>query len=259
MTILVSDLGETVINKFKNGTFKLADFTVLPQKGVWRQFLDDHPWMLHWLEQRKQRKAAKRRLEEGFQPGPDPDFMELPPTIEQLAVDTPSGEDLARRLAKKVRETANDLKTGHSKRYSYEEWVEFTQLIRFTASKDGSEDTVVEEDLIEWDWIGEDSPMISKQSEPEFVLDRLCESMQRYIRRPAAFAGGKSPNSRSDQRSRDEETVIAHGPDGEEYTRKSSDDIDPLDTGKKVFSVSPAGQDVVSGDLDHEREPVSNG
>jgi potassium channel subfamily K len=36
--------------------------------------------------------------------------------------------------------------------------------------------------LIEWDWIGEDSPMMSKGSEAEFVLDRLCESMQRYIK-----------------------------------------------------------------------------
>jgi hypothetical protein len=37
--------------------------------------------------------------------------------------------------------------------------------------------------MVEWDWIGEDSPMMSGQSEPEFVLQRLCESLTRYVRR----------------------------------------------------------------------------
>ena len=60
--------------------------------------------------------------------------------------------------------------------------MEFTQLIRFTAKKNGDVDSEEDEGLIEWDWIGEDSPMMSKGSEAEFVLDRLCESMQRYIK-----------------------------------------------------------------------------
>lgn len=176
-----------MINKFKHGTFALADFTVLPQKGVWRAIVDRHPGMLNWLQHRKEKRQARRRLEEGFQTGPDPDEVQAMPTIEELAVDEPSQDELARRLATKIRQTANHLSIGQHKRYSYEEWVEFTQLIRFTASKD---DTRVEEDddLIEWDWIGEDSPMMARKTEPEFVLDRLCESMQRYIRQTASPA-----------------------------------------------------------------------
>ncbi|KAK5175815.1 Potassium channel [Saxophila tyrrhenica] len=189
MTILVSDLGETVINKFKHGTFALADFTVLPQKGVWRAILDKHPWMLDWLQQRKEKKQAKRRLEEDFRTGPEPDTGPSAPTIEQLAKDEPSNDELARRLAKYIRQTANDLKDGRHKRYTYEEWVEFTQLIKFTASKDGTENEDEDDELIDWDWIGEDSPMMARKSEPEFVLDRLCESMQRYIRQMATPAG----------------------------------------------------------------------
>ena len=179
MTILISDLGDTVINKFKQGTFKLADFTVLPKYGVWREFVDKHPWILNWLEQGKR----KRRLEEGFQAGPEPEQPLPTPTIEELAQDEPSREELASRLARKVRQTADEAKSEPHKRYSYEEWVEFTQLIRFTASDDA--DGEDDEGLIEWDWIGEDSPMMSKGSEAEFVLDRLCESMQRYIKQVA--------------------------------------------------------------------------
>lgn len=186
MTILVSDLGDTVINKFKHGTFKLADFTVLPKEGVWHEILTRHSWVWNWLQQRKQTKESRRRLEEGFQVGPEAEPPLPTPTIEQLAEDEPSREDLARRLAQKIRETADDLKEGRRKRYPYEAWVEFTRLIRFTANKNGDQDPDEDEGLIEWDWIGENSPMMSKGSEAEFVLDRLCESMQRYIKMTSA-------------------------------------------------------------------------
>lgn len=183
MTILITDLGDTVINKFKEGTFKLADFTVLPKYGVWRQFLERHPWLLNWLQRRKQRKDEKRRIEEGFHAGPEPEPRPPTPTIEQLAEEELSPDELARRLATKLRQTADEMKSEPDKRYSYEEWVEFTQLIRFTAKKNDDGSVIEEEeDMIEWDWIGEDSPMMSKSGEPEFVLDRLCESMHRYIK-----------------------------------------------------------------------------
>jgi potassium channel subfamily K len=40
MTILVSDLGETVVDKFKKWSDELADFTVLPKEGE----LETYPW-----------------------------------------------------------------------------------------------------------------------------------------------------------------------------------------------------------------------
>jgi len=38
---------------------------------------------------------------------------------------------------------------------------------------------------VEWDWIGEDSPMLADVGESEWVLDRLCESLNRYTRKQA--------------------------------------------------------------------------
>ena len=184
ITILVTDLGETVINKFRRGTVKVADFTVLPKYGVWREWVERHPWLYQWLQQRKQKREAKERIEQGFAIGPDPDVeLTVAPTIEELATTKPSKADLARKLAKKVRKVAEQVKKEPHKRYNYEEWVEITQLIRFTAARDSDEQIVDDEDdLIEWDWIGEDSPMMARIGEPEFVLDRLCESLQRYVR-----------------------------------------------------------------------------
>ncbi|KAF2768260.1 hypothetical protein EJ03DRAFT_383454 [Teratosphaeria nubilosa] len=183
MTILISDLGDTVIKKFKTGTFRLADFTVLPKHGVWRDFVEEQHWLVTWLQQRKERKEAKKRLEEGFRTGPDPNLVPTP-TIDELARDEPSHVELARRLPAAIKKVAADVKNSSNKHYSYEEWVEFTRLIRFSARKPEDRETADEEEegLIEWDWIGEDSPMMSKGSEAEFVLERLCESMNRWVK-----------------------------------------------------------------------------
>ena len=186
MTVLVSDLGETVITRFKQGTSIFADFTILPKSGLWHEFLQHASWLRSWLEQRQARKETERRLSRGFETGPDPaedeEVIERKPTIEKLAKEQdrkPSDAELARKLAQAIRTVANHMKDGRD-RYDYEEWVQFTELIRFTKTDRAEED---EEDIIEWDWIGEDSPMMTRNSEPEFVLDRLCESMGRYIRR----------------------------------------------------------------------------
>lgn len=136
--------------------------------------------------------------------GNDDDLDLQPPTLDTLAVEAEEGKKasdfvLGRKLAKAIRKVANDLRVHPPRVYAYEEWVEFTQLIRFTSKDqkkkqshsgdedgvDGEDDEEDEEHLIEWDWIGPDSPMMAQESEAEFVLDRLCESMGRYIRRLA--------------------------------------------------------------------------
>lgn len=70
MTILVSDLGDTVVERFRRWSDKLADFTVLPKLGIWRSFLDNHPWLLRIvkkIQMRSEEREAKKRVEQGFQ------------------------------------------------------------------------------------------------------------------------------------------------------------------------------------------------
>ncbi|OJD29328.1 voltage-gated potassium channel [Diplodia corticola] len=224
MTILISDMGDTVISGFKNATSKLADVTVLPKDGIWHDFLQSQPRLLNLLQQ----EAARRRIKRGMalgpgdeeedrnrdpeSPPPDPPSLRTddddaadrtpPPTATTAATaittdnddddndpETESDARLAQRLARAIRAVANDIKEDvdsarRPKRYRYEEWVEFTKLIRFTAEGREEEERDEEEDgLVEWDWIGENSPMMAGMNEAEFVLDRLCESLGRYLRR----------------------------------------------------------------------------
>lgn len=200
MTILIGDMGDTVVEPFKQGTFKLADFTVLSKAGAWRDWLEDHPKILAWLEKRKENRERKKRLRLGM-PYPQPDDANAnaesqdhnAPSIRALAREAEqdarsnknlSYDRLARRLAVAIRNVAADLRAEHQRKYTYEEWVELTRLIRFTSeSAEEAREEEEEKGMVEWDWIGEDSPMMSGQSEPEFVLQRLCESLTRYVKR----------------------------------------------------------------------------
>ena len=198
MTILISDMGDTVIASFKRGTFKLADWTVLPKAGLWRELLDKYPWLLLWLQKKSQKAAEKRRLAAGMPVGPEEDERDPTPTLEQVSdLDNLDDEALAGKLAIAIRHTANHLKDDPPRRYCYEEWAEYTRLIRFSRlSKEEVEQVEEEQGIVEWDWIGDDSPMLADSTESQWVLDRLCESLNRYMLKQAmgVSAGDKSKN-----------------------------------------------------------------
>ncbi len=106
--------------------------------------------------------------------------------LERLASEDPTEHDMARELALSIKSVAHDLRAEPPRRYGYEEWVHFTKLIRFSRLSRAEAEALEEgEGLVEWDWIGEDSPMLADITEAEWVLDRLCESLNRYTRRQA--------------------------------------------------------------------------
>ena len=183
MTILVSDMGDTVIGSFKRGTFTLADWTVLPKAGVWRSFLERHPQFWNWLVEKAEEAEEEKRVAQGFPAGPAEMDQHSRPTLEEIAeLHALDEHALARKLGPAIRETANDLRADPPRQYSYEEWVKFTRLIRFSRLSEAELDEEEQEQgLVEWDWIGENSPMMAEQSESEWLLDRLCESLDRYL------------------------------------------------------------------------------
>ena len=178
MTILVSDMGDTVISSFKRGTFKLGDLTVLPKAGLWHDLLKSNRWLWNWMSRRVESNRDKKGLPVG--PSTGVGVPEL--TIEDLADYNPSEAEMTKRLAWAIRRTADDLQHSPGKRYTYEQWVEFTHLIRF--SRVGLETCVEASDgVVEWDWLGDSSPMLSGQTESEWILDRLCESLLRLLKK----------------------------------------------------------------------------
>ncbi|KAJ6113038.1 hypothetical protein N7512_008362 [Penicillium capsulatum] len=221
MTMLISQMSDTVVAGFKHGTEKFADYFVLPQAGKYRSCLGHLPCILRFMQKREE----KHRIQHGFevgaladdiveancnpsshhnaaprdQPVPKSRTAQNYPgrTIEELArEDDPSPFDLAQQLAFAIRRTTLDARKDKRRHYSYEEWVEFTRLIQFTdphsrrspsGERGNSRENgciAIDEDeygVLNWDWIGENSPMLAHQTEPEWILDRLCESLVRYV------------------------------------------------------------------------------
>lgn len=285
MTILISDMSDTVVASYKRGTFTLAHWTVLPKQGFFREFLDAHPRLMRHVTAWIQRRQEKARLKRGFQPGPgldpsDPTAQTDPdqyppddpvPTLEQLATGAALDEhDLARKLALAIRRTAQQLKMDYRRRYTYEEWVEYTRLIRFTSyahengggkgggdARERLEEAEEDEGIVDWDWIGEDSPMMADQSEAEWVLDRLCESLERYMRRWAPLGKGEKRRRRRKslgvgRRSRDGERKGTKDGDGRASEREEqsgdgagagsggADEYDARNRGNAATATAPA-------------------
>lgn len=252
MTVLIQEMSNTVIAAVNNWTLTLADFTVLPRKGVFRMALDKNPALKEWVTGLIQRKQEERRVREGFQlQNPDDiSLQRLPldglaeiteegasagggyggdeeeeegeeesaavpdlkkpdsdgPTTMIVAPTEEDGEDdggaegtndaedheLARQVAQAIKRVAQDLRAQPPKCYSFEQWVYFMKLIRFSRWDQGQDPETVkeegEEGLMEWDWLGEDSPMLADITEAEWLLDRLCESLTRYTKRQARLS-----------------------------------------------------------------------
>ncbi|KAF2668229.1 voltage-gated potassium channel [Microthyrium microscopicum] len=198
MTLLISDMSSTVIDSFKKTTFFFADFTLLLRKGVWADFLKSHPRITAYLRRIRDSRARRKRLREGI-PFPEPSQLEKTPNAAETHEDEerhlahfatelrhdehkpPSEAKMARRLALAIRAVASDLKSEGERTYSFEEWAELTRLIRFTSEEPRQAQADENADVIEWDWLGEHSPMMSGVTEAEFVLDRLVESLVRYM------------------------------------------------------------------------------
>lgn len=216
MTVLIQEMSNTVIAAINNWTFTIADFTVLPKKGIFKLILNRNPWLIRFIK----RKQEEKRMRDGFQlQNPDDIYLgriasdrtAVREEEENAAQDVQSEEvckvsqaedtehDLAQQVAQAIKSVVQDLRADSPRRYSFEEWVYFKKLIQFSRNDQGDhcsqkpipEDGLDEDDdednkeLVDWDWIGEDSPMLADITEAEWVLDRLCESLNRYTKQKA--------------------------------------------------------------------------
>ncbi|KAK3319253.1 hypothetical protein B0H66DRAFT_623855 [Apodospora peruviana] len=194
VTFLITELSKTVVAAVSRGTGKLADWTML---------LDQLPALRNSLTRLSKKRQKHKRIAHGFQvQNPDEPVINT-----DIAIPDPNNtntsqdeaeethHDLARQLATAIKSVAHDLRSSTPKQYTYQEWHHFTKLIRFShLTPEGNSSG----GGIEWDWIGEDSPLLADITEAEWVLDRLCESLHRYL---CAARGGAAAvvNHRGEQ------------------------------------------------------------
>lgn len=191
VTVLVQQMSQTVVMAINRGTFTLADWTIMPKKGILKSFLTRHSTLAKLLNRKQVDTEKGKRPERPIRD--ERHFSDIDPerSLGQqqdgsrvLEKEKYDDNELAKELSAAIKAVAHDLRSHPPKVYSYGEWERFTKLIRFTAlSSLESDESVERDEQTEWDWIGEDSPLLADVTEAEWILDRLCESLGRWMRR----------------------------------------------------------------------------
>ncbi|KAJ4404579.1 Potassium channel [Neurospora sp. IMI 360204] len=173
VTVLFQEMSSTVVSAVNRGAFKVADWTIMPtsKRELLDKHIQKHPWLKRVIRQKQDaEESADQAAANTEQPTDLTGQAEGPNEQEE--------EDLPSLLAETIKSIAHDLRFSPRKRYSYEEWQLFTKLIQFTQT----EEEVENEGPMTWDWLSENSPLLADITEAEWVLDRLCESLDRYTR-----------------------------------------------------------------------------
>lgn len=170
MTILISNMGDTIIASYKRGTLILAAWTILPEPRRRHRLLDRESWVVLGARGKSAHRAQKPGTEcTGARPGMD----EIgPATLQSSVADGFDKHDLAMRLAMAIQKTSLDLKAVPPKRYNFDEWIEYSTLLRFTFN---SEEEFQQEGGLEW-------VKLAERKESEWLLSRLTESLIRYFK-----------------------------------------------------------------------------
>ncbi|EPS40845.1 hypothetical protein H072_5256 [Dactylellina haptotyla CBS 200.50] len=214
MTILVSNLGDTIIVMIKNLTLWLGEWTVLPEEKI-AELGGRNRWLKSERQKMKQQRLKRSETlkekanrqqrdlaEEMGEPGEKEEKRELERIGTGLVEEEEQQEQhgygdgpdamkfLHHDLAIAIQELLPDLAGKATKQYTYEEWSNYIRLIN-TPTKSAREQStprinapgmMAEKEGKETDWLGEDSPLMSRQSETEWLLTKLCSRLEECLR-----------------------------------------------------------------------------
>ena len=183
MTTLISVMSDTVVSAFQRATNVLAGWSNLSQSPLKDSQFMRIPLVLkiRWTRGAARDCASDGSADEecvASSPWPQPE-CQSPSSAEPGMEWRRSDMGVIQRLTYAIKRVTQDALDGKHE-YSYEEWVGFMQTIRLSHPHPDELSTDHDEyGRLHWDWIGEWTPMMSRKTEPEWILDRLCESMIR--------------------------------------------------------------------------------
>jgi potassium channel subfamily K len=209
LTILISNMGDTIIKAFKDFTIWVGSFTVLPdEKGLGSAIKVG-------MKRVKTGKMLKEKdLDHKGAPGASEqrglDRVTEHIEEEELAQAEEAGEhgDYLERdihfyhfiLAKEIRQMMSDINASPPRQYTYDEWTYYLRLIgqdendasghrkpedQHQHNKGDAPDigTADDGDTVTWSWLGIRSPLMGNTNEPEWLLQRLAATLEAEMRK----------------------------------------------------------------------------
>lgn len=137
MTILISNMSDTVVRGVREGTLWVGQKTVLPDAK--------NPTL---SEKREQTDNAIEQVRDAI-PG--------------------SPKQVQKSIAAQIRVISGHLGCEPPKKYTFDEWIEFLELLELKWESEG------------WSWLSEEGPLMSGLTETEWVLGELCKKLERVL------------------------------------------------------------------------------
>jgi len=162
LTILISNMGDTVVGMIQKATLWVGAMTVLPYS--------DSSISLTRKFKLTKRTNEEIRLEKSA-------ITTNTPTERVHSLQEEGKKDqLLKQLAVEIRTLTKDMTSKPPRNYSYEEWVRFLGLLGIAWNEGDT-----------WSWLDEGGPLASPSSETEWLLDKMCRRLEMNIER----LGGK--------------------------------------------------------------------
>lgn len=158
LTILISNMGDTVVGMIQKATLWVGAMTVLPYS--------DSSISL------TQKFKLMKRTDKEIRHEKSPTAANTPPEQVHNLQEERKKDQLLKRLAVEIRTLTKDMTSKPPRNYSFEEWVRFLGLLGIVW-KEG--------DM--WSWLDEKGPLASSLSETEWLLDKMCQRLEANLER----------------------------------------------------------------------------
>lgn len=175
VTVLISNMGDTVVGWLKHGVLWIGERTILPERERQRKA----------TKRQAVTKKQKQKSTEGSKvddTGVREDFERLGDAVEKEEEGRGRKGSLAARIAKEISKVAKDIGKKPPKKHEWDEWMMWLDLLDMgDSSKLGATGKPSSKEDIDWTWLGDDGPLLSNVTETEWVLRKLCQRLEEVM------------------------------------------------------------------------------
>ena len=215
ITILISNIGDTLIRFLRDLTIFLGELTILPGDEPFHDRLKaicHISWTDKWLQETTGESDTTQDILKGTGQRADPGNSTYRSTIE---AEEHKREESARErgdtaaenvhhyhylLFREIRKMTELAMSDAAKQFDYLEWEYYLALISGKDKPPGSEmkgdaesDDEMQRTIRDWSWIDHKNPLLGENSEVQWLLGALTDSLDRELRR--ASRGNHSPEA----------------------------------------------------------------
>ncbi|KAG5653097.1 hypothetical protein H0H81_002322 [Sphagnurus paluster] len=162
VTILISNMGDTLVRGLKYATLWLGERTILPE-----------------IRRQSEVKKRENEAESGSVRGLGGDKERLGEAVQDEEKELGKENSIATKIAQEIKSLAKDVGKEPPKIYGWDDWVRWLDLLGI---KDESESGAPKDrEKTDLTWLGDSGPLFSKATETEWILDKLCSRLGKVL------------------------------------------------------------------------------